>query len=44
MKIKGKIVAVVITVVFAVIFLSSTYTLKENEFGLIKQFGKVVET
>ena len=44
MKITGKIVAVVITVVFAVIFLSSTYTLKENEFGLIKQFGKVVET
>ena len=44
MKIKGKIVAVVITVDFAVIFLSSTYTLKENEFGLIKQFGKVVET
>ena len=44
MKIKGKIVAVVITIVFAVVFFSSTYTLKENEFGLIKQFGKVVET
>lgn len=44
MKIKGKIVAVVITIVFAVVFFSSTYTLKENQFGLIKQFGKVVET
>lgn len=44
MKIKGKIVAVVITIVFAVVFFSSTYTLKENQFALIKQFGKVVET
>lgn len=44
MKIKGKIVVVVITIVFAVIFFSSTYTLKENQFALIKQFGKVVET
>lgn len=44
MKIKGKIVAVVAIVVFAVVFFSSTYTLKENEFALIKQFGKVVET
>lgn len=44
MKIKGKIVVVVLTVLLAILFFSSTYTLKENEFGLIKQFGKVVET
>lgn len=44
MKIKGKIVAAVVTVILAILFLSSAYTLKENEFGLIKEFGKVVET
>lgn len=44
MKIKGKIVAAVVTVILAILCLSSTYTLKENEFGLIKEFGKVVET
>lgn len=44
MKIKGKIVAVVLTALFAILFFSSTYTLKENEFGLIKEFGKVVTT
>lgn len=41
---KRKIVAFVVIVIFAVVFFSSTYTLKENEFGLIKQFGKVVQT
>lgn len=44
MKIKGKIVAAVVTIILAILCLSSTYTLKENEFGLIKEFGKVVET
>lgn len=44
MKIKGKIVAAVVTVILAILFLSSAYTLKENKFGLIKEFGKVVET
>lgn len=44
MKIKGKIVAAVVTVILATLFFSSAYTLKENEFGLIKEFGKVVET
>lgn len=44
MKIKGKIVVAVVTVILAILFLSSAYTLKENEFGLIKEFGKVVET
>ena len=44
MKIKAKIVAAVVTVILAILFLSSAYTLKENEFGLIKEFGKVVET
>ncbi len=44
MKIKGKIVAVVASLTFVILFGSSTYTLKENESGLIKQFGKVVET
>ncbi len=44
MKIKGKIVAVVLTALFAILLFSSTYTLRENEFGLIKEFGKVVET
>lgn len=44
MKIKGKIVAVVLSLLFAILFFSSIYTLKENEFGLIKEFGKVVET
>lgn len=44
MKIKGKIAAVVLIVLLAILFFSSAYTLKENEFGLIKQFGKVVET
>lgn len=44
MKIKGKIIAAVVTVILAILFLSSAYTLKENEFGLIKEFGKVVET
>ncbi len=44
MKIKGKIVAVVLSLLFVILFFSSTYTLKENEYGLIKEFGKVVET
>lgn len=44
MKIKGKVVAVVLTALLAILFFSSTYTLKENEFGLIKEFGKVVTT
>lgn len=44
MKIKGKIVGVVVAVILAILFFSSAYTLKENEFGLIKEFGKVVET
>lgn len=44
MKIKGKIVAVAASLTFVILFGSSTYTLKENESGLIKQFGKVVET
>ncbi len=44
MKIKGKIVAFVVCVLFVILFFSSTYTLKENEFGLIKEFGKVVQT
>ena len=44
MKIKGKIVTIVLTALLAILFFSSTYTLKENEFGLIKEFGKVVTT
>ena len=43
MKIKAKIVAVVVTVILAIVLASSMYTLKENEYGLVKQFGKVVE-
>lgn len=43
MKIKGKIIAAVISVLFVILFFSSTYTLKENEYGLIKEFGKVIE-
>ena len=44
MKIKGKIVTIVLTALLAILLFSSTYTLKENEFGLIKEFGKVVTT
>ena len=44
MKIKGKIVGAVVTVLLAILFFNSAYTLKENEFGLINEFGKVVET
>lgn len=43
MKIKAKIVAVVVTVILAIVLASSMYTLKENEYGLVKQFGKVIE-
>lgn len=40
-KIKGIIIAAVILIA-AIIVLSTAYTVKENQFGIVKQFGKVV--
>lgn len=43
MKKKGSIVISVIFILALIGFLSSKYSLQENEYGLVKEFGKVVD-
>lgn len=43
MKKRGSIVIGIVLILAAVVFLNSKYTLQENEYGLVKEFGKVVD-
>lgn len=43
MKMKRNIVISILLLIVFVVFLNSKYILEENEYGLVKQFGKVVE-
>ena len=43
MKNKGKIILGIASIILLVILLNSKFILQENEIGLVKEFGKVVE-
>lgn len=43
MKEKGKIIVGIVGIILLIVLLNSKFILQENEFGLVKEFGKVIE-